>query len=485
MQTLDRLSGALTAALNIEAKGGNFDLGDLAELEAAYQTLKAQRSFMKPSGTLNAELWEQMDSKMKAMEGTFTALKDYDSVQATAQAKSLVANIALNVSETNPLAILAINSPAQIEAIAAKLAPDFTEEMTKNGGELNNVVGFSGLGFGPSIQALIGNEEVTVDTLSGSPDLFPASLKESYLGVEGDNNKLTINLNLQRPIMAGFKIEEVLKDPASKEAWASTVSNVSYLIQGMSVASTKNLDALFSSNNLSILRELKKGGDVETAKVLEAQMGAALRQTSAATSARGVGVMQRFTGVGFNPTTLGMTLNKSPEFEALNAVVDLYYDGDFEKLWKEGPSAQENLKRRLAATGAITPDSPEFQSFLSATKAIDISEPEAAIWKGLAPRYREAAGITDRLKKLREYGNSLGVETNIGSSFDTEEISKSLGGGLDVESTELPTQGTQTSPFSLGVEGATDEETDAAFDALPPNSWFINPADGRLLKKEG
>lgn len=485
MQTLDRLSGALTAALNIESKGGNFDLGDLAELEAAYQTLKAQRSFMKPSGTLNAELWEQMDSKMKAMEGTFTALKDYDSVQATAQAKSLVANIALNVSETNPLAILAINSPAQIEAIAAKLAPDFTEEMTKNGGALNNVVGFSSLGFGPSIQALIGNEEVTVDTLSGSPDLFPASLKESYLGVEGDNNKLTINLNLQRPIMAGFKIEEVLKDPASKEAWASTVSNVSYLIQGMSVASTKNLDALFSSNNLSILRELKKGGDVETAKVLEAQMGAALRQTSAATSARGVGVMQRFTGVGFNPTTLGMTLNKSPEFEALNAVVDLYYDGDFEKLWKEGPSAQENLKRRLAATGAITPDSPEFQSFLSATKAIDISEPEAAIWKGLAPRYREAAGITDRLKKLREYGNSLGIETNIGSSFDTEEISKSLGGGLDVESTELPTQGTQTSPFSLGIEGATDEETDAAFDALPANSWFVNPADGRLLKKEG
>lgn len=481
MKTLDRLSGALTAALNIEAKGGNFDLGDLAELEAAYQTLKTNRSFMKPAGTLNAESWEQMSTKMEAMESTFEALENYDSVQATAQAKALVANIALNVSKTNPLAILAMNSPAQIEAIAAKLAPDFTAEMTKSGGELNNVVGFSDLGFGPSIQALIDNEEVTVDTLSGSPELFPTVLKESYSEVEGNNQKLLTNLNLQRPIMSGFKPQEVLNDPASKEAWASTVSNMSYLIQGMSVTSTTNLDALFSAGNLTILRELKKGGDVETAKVLEAQMGAALRQTTAAASAKAEGTMQRFKGLVFDPKSLRMNLDKSPQFEAINAVVDLYYGGDFEKLWKEGPAAQENLKRRLAATGAITPDSPEFQSFLSTTKAIDISEPESVIWKGLAPRYKEAAGITDRLLKLREYGNSIRVDTNIGSAFDTEEIRTSTDEAAiasgEILSSELSKQGTTP-------DTAYTYDSKKGYDAIPVGSLYVNPVTGDILRKK-
>lgn len=481
METLDRLSSVLTAALNEEAKGGNFNLKDLAELEATYQTLKTQRAFMKPAGTLNAELWEQMDSKMKAMESTFTALKNYDSVQATAQAKALVANIALNVSKTNPLAILAMNSPAQIEAIAAKLAPDFTAEMAKNGGELKNVVGFSDLGFGSSIQALIGNEEVTVDTLSGSPELFPTTLKESYSEVEGNNQKLLTNLNLQRPIMAGFKPQEVLNDPASKEAWASTVSNMSYLIQGMSVASTTNLDALFSAGNLTILRELKKGGDVETAKVLEAQMGAALRQTTTATSAKAVGTMQRFKGLVFDPKSLRMSLDKSPQFEAINAVVDLYYDGDFEKLWKEGPAAQENLKLRLAATGVITPDSPEFQTFLSATKAIDISEPESVIWKGLAPRYKEAAGITDRLLKLREYSNSIRVDTNIGSAFDTEEIRTSIDEAAiasgEILSSELGKQGTTP-------DTAYTYDSREGYDAIPAGSLYVNPVTGDILRKK-
>lgn len=482
METLDRLSSALTAALNVEAKGGNFDLSDLAELEATYQTLKTQRAFMKPSGTLNSELWEQMDTKLKAMEGTFEALKDYDSKQATAQAKALVANIALNVSETNPLAILAMQSPEQIESIAAKLAPAFTEEMTKNGGELNNVVGFSELGLNVSIQALIDNDEVTVETISGSPDLFPETLRKSYAEVEGNNDKLLSNLGLQRPIMTAFTPREVLNDPASKEAWASTVANMSYLIQGLSVPSTANLDALFSAGNISILRELKKGGDPYTAKVLEAQMGAALRQTTATTSAKAVGVMQRFKGVVYDPKSLRMNLDKSPQFEAINAVVDLYYGGDFEKLWKEGPAAQENLKRRLAATGAITPDSPEFQTFLSATKAIDISEPESVIWKGLAPRYREAAGITDRLLKLQEYGNSIRVDTNIGSAFDTEEIRASLDKAAiasgEILSSELGKQGTTP-------ETAYKVTTQKDMDAVPVGGMYINPADGRVYTKKG
>ena len=54
-----------------------------------------------------------------------------------------------------------------------------------------------------------------------------------------------------------------------------------------------------------------------------------------------------------------------------------------------------------------------------------------------------------------------------------------------ITSTALPDQGTQTNPFSLGGENATEEETDAAFNALPAGAFFINPADGRLLQKKG
>jgi hypothetical protein len=473
MDTLDRLTSVLTAALDVEAKGGNFDLSDLSELEATYQTLKTQRSFMKPAGTLNAELWEQMSAKMKSMEDTFALLKDYDSKQVSAKGRALAANIISSVAEEHPFAYLAAQSPEQIEAVAARLAPTFTEFMTKNKGELQNVVGFSDLEFSAPVQELIGNEEVTVETLSGSPDLFPENLRERYSEVVGFNGKLKNNLSIQRPIMTAFKSQEVLNDPASKEAWASTVSNMSYLIQGLSVPSRDNLDALFSIGNLNILRELKKGGDPETAKVLQAQMGAALRQNSANYTAQAIGIMQRFKGLLFDPKNSKISLKKTPELEGLRAVVDRYYGGDFERMWKEGPAAQGNLKLRLAAEGKLTPDSPEFQTFLAATKVIDLSEPESLLWKGLAPRYKEAIGVTDRLLQFKEYGKALKIDLNIDSAFE-DEAAISSG---EIIQTELAAQGTTP-------DTAYTYNSKKGYDAIPVGLLYVNPVTGDILRKK-
>ena len=69
----------------------------------------------------------------------------------------------------------------------------------------------------------------------------------------------------------------------------------------------------------------------------------------------------------------------------------------------------------------------------------------------------------------------------------TQQVAEDTMETLDgtITQTPLETQGTLDNPFSLGGENATEEETDAAFEALPEGAWFINPADGQLLQKVG
>ena len=69
----------------------------------------------------------------------------------------------------------------------------------------------------------------------------------------------------------------------------------------------------------------------------------------------------------------------------------------------------------------------------------------------------------------------------------TQQVAEDTMETLDgtITQTPLETQGTLDNPFSLGGENATEEETDAAFEALPEGAWFINPADGQPLQKVG
>jgi len=425
MQTLDRLGEAVSSALAVEASGGNFNLQDLARLRAGYDMLRTQRAFMQPSGTLNAELWGQMNTKLESIDRLFLAIEDYDEKDATARATSLMANLALGLSEDNPLAILAMNSPEMMENIAAKVAGNFTAELSTNGGVLDNIVSYRDLDFDPSIVAMMGFEIEDADTpaaLETPEAVFPTNLVESHAETVADPAKLTQAVGQMRQLTEGMASapDQVLATPEAREAWTSNVANMSYLLSKVPSPSTENLDSLFSNQNLTILRRMEsEGGEAaEQAAMLRQQMAQALSTSSNKYAITALGQIQQLPEVSLNPETLEIVLNDVQEYQGIQAVADLYYGGDFTRLWREGPAAWSNLRNRLARSGAITPDSPEYERFLASTAAINPSQPESGIWRSLAPRYSQFSGVTDRLREFRKYEENLNLDTGFQTIVD-------------------------------------------------------------------
>ncbi len=519
MQTLDRLGEAVSSALAVEVSGGNFNLQDLSRLRAGYDMLRTQRAFMQPSGTLNAELWGQMNTKLQSIDRLFTAIEDYDEKDATARATSLMANLALGLSEDNPLAILAMNSPEMMERIAAKVAPDFTTELTTNGGMLDNVVSYRDLDFDPSIVAMMGFEVEDADTpaaLQTPETVFPTNLVESHAETVSDPDTLTQAVGQMRQLTEGMASapDQVLATPEAREAWTSNVANMSYLLSKVPSPSTKNLDSLFSNNNLTILRRMEaEGGETaEQATMLRQQMAQALSTSSNKYAITALGQIQQLPAVSINPETLTIELNDSQEYQGIQAVADLYYGGDFTRLWREGPSAWINLRNRLARSGAITPDSPEYERFLASTAAINPSQPESVIWRGLGNKYSQFSGVTERLQKFRQYEQNLNLDTGLQSIIDnasraideasTDEARIARGEiittALPPAETTAPTEAAPTeAPLaSMGVQGSGTEQdpltfttetgmTAEMYQAVPAGAYYRDPTGLVSQKREG
>jgi hypothetical protein len=489
MQTLDRLGEAVSAALSVEVSGGNFNLQDLARLRAGYDMLRTQRAFMQPSGTLNAELWGQMNTKLESIENLFTAIEDYDEKDATARATALMANLALNVSQDNPMGILAMNSPEMMETIAARIAPDFAQELSTDGSLLDNVVSYRDLDFDPSIVQLMGFDVEDADTpavLQTPETVFPTNLVESHASTVNDPAALTQAVGQLRQLTEGMSStpDQVLATPEAREAWTSSVANMAYLLSEAPNPSTRNLDSLFSNQNLTILRRMEsEGGDAaEQATMLRQQMAQALRTSSNKYAITALGQIQQLPAVSINPETLTIELNNAQEYQGIQAVADLYYGGDFTRLWREGPSAWINLRNRLARSGAITPDSPEYERFLASTAAINPSQPESVIWRGLGNRYSQFSGVTERLQKFRQYEQNLNLDTGLQIILDNASVAIERSGtpeGIQarIDAGEIVT--TPLSPAETPVSVNTLEEVNA----LPVGALFINPADGTTIRK--
>lgn len=485
MQTLDRLGEAVGAALSVEVSGGNFNLQDLTRLRAGYDMLRTQRAFMQPSGTLNKELWDQMNTKLSSIDNLFTAIEDYDKKDATARATALMANLALNVSEENPMAILAMNSPEMMEKIAAQIAPDFATQLTTNGNLLDNVVSYTDLDFDSSIIQMMGFD--TENTVLQTPEtVFPTNLVESHAATVADPALLTQSVGQLRELTDAMASspDQVLATPEAKEAWTSNVANMSYLLSQAPSPSTRNLDSLFSNQNLTILRRMEaEGGDTaEQAAMLRQQMTQALSTSSNKYAITALGQIQQLPAVSINPGTLTIELNNAKEYQGIQAVVDLYYDGNFTKLWREGPSAWLNLRNKLARSGAITPDSPEYNRFLASTSAINPSEPDSVIWRGLGNKYSQFSGVTDRLRRFRQYEEAMGLDTGFQSIIDgasiaidravsPEGVQARINSG-EIVRTTLP-------PAETPVVLNTLEEVNA----LPVGTLFINPSNGATIRK--
>jgi len=513
MQTLDRLGEAVGAALSVEVEGGNFNLQDLSRLRTGYDMLRTHRAFMQPSGTLNAELWEQMNTKLTSIDRLFTAIEDYDEKDATARATALMANVALNVSQDNPMAILAMNSPEMMERIAAQIAPDFATELATNGSLLDNVVSYRDFDFDPSIVAMMGFDVEDADTpavLQTPETVFPTNLAESHAATVADPALLTQSLGQLRQLTEAMASapDQVLATPEAREAWTSNVANMAYLLSEVPNPSTQNLDSLFSNQNLTILRRIEsEGGDVaEQATMLRQQMAQALRTSSNKYAITALGQIQQIPAVSMNPETLTIELNNAQEYQGIQAVVDLYYDGDFTKLWREGPAAWSNLRNRLARSGAITPDSPEYESFLASTISINPSEPESIIWRNLGGRYSQFSGVTDRLQRFRQYEENLNLDTGLQSIIDnaTRAIDEAstdearIARGEIIRTTLPPAEvaPTEAPLAAMGVQGSGTEQdpinftnetgmTAEMFQAVPAGTYYRDPTGLVSQKREG
>ena len=208
--------------------------------------------------------------------------------------------------------------------------------------------------------------------------------------------------------------------------------------------------------------------------------------------------LQQLPAVSIDPETLTIRLSNAPDYQELNSIVNFYYDGDFTKLWREGTFAWLNLRNRLARSGAITPDSPEYETFLVSTAAINPSDPKSIPWRIVASKYSEFSGVTERLQKFRQYEENLNLDTGLQSIVDsstraideasTDEAAEAREGAISASPLPPMEQvsaddayGTQDNPWPIAwSEERTDDEE--LFNTIPLNHWFIDP-DGQKRKK--
>ena len=487
MKTLDSFTRAVSSGLQVEQRGENFSLDSVRQLYDGFLLFKSQPSFQKPSGKLALEKWTIMQDRLENIENLFTRLQDYDAKGATAKAKQLMGVISL--SGKSPLSALAAKDPDFMVRMAATIAPDITTDLG-NMGEIP-VIDHSALDFDPIVLEFMGvapSGQQTGATPEGGFDIppspFPTEMGEKYDGMKTvEKAKFR---SYHRSAITGLEAGD-LNSPEAINAYASSVTALSYDLTQNDKPSSQNFDVLFSNRNIARVNALQaQGGEAgRVAGNLRAQMGAALQHNQARYGVLAAGLVSRIPQVKIDETKGKFTLDAkdNPILQEIAAVVSVYYGGDFESLWAEGGTAKISLKNRLAREGKITPDSPEFERFDAATKVL-----ESSFWKGMASRYTTVQGIPQRLKNFKDTAAKL--KLSLPSFTEEQEVAQIAEEAVTtvenaITQTKLPDQGTQSNPFSLGGEGATEEETDAAFDSLPVGAYFINPADGRLLRKKG
>ncbi len=522
METLQRFKSVITAALSVEISGGNFNIPEILGAKATFEQMKAQPAFMKPSGSLSEGLWEQMQGEITSIDNLFIAIEDYDSKEASAQSTALMANIISNVAETNVLARLALTNPDAMDRVVAELTPAFTVEMLNSGGSLNNVVSFSDLNFSPEIIQLMGvNSEGTYNSTSPTAlltpsQVFPPELTTAHAETVTDQADLLAAADALRPVMAGTarnpsrarSSESILASPEETEAWMSSVASMSYLLSQAEQPSARNLDALFSNDNLTVLRRLeeKEGGEyVEQAAILRQQMAQALRASSRRYATVGLGVIEKVEAISVNPETLTVELDNSENSQRISQLVDRYYGGDLRRLLREGPAAWENLRKRLVSPenipifttyrdentlrfgGKFDSYSEEYEQFLEETRFISPYSSDGLLWQRIVEEAEDIAAVELRLQEFRRYEESLRLDTGFQSIIDNatratdeagspEGVQDRINAGEIIKTTLPPAGSTPETAFTI--------KTQEDFDAVPVGSMFVNPSDGRVYTKK-
>jgi hypothetical protein len=256
-----------------------------------------------------------------------------------------------------------------------------------------------------------------------------------------------------------------LTTPEAVNAYASSVTSLSYSLTQNDQQSTKYMDSLFSNNNLNSLAALEAAGG-ESGRIaanLRAQMGAALQHNQALFGRIAAGRVQTIPGIGIDKETgkFVLTNTDDPVFQQLAAVASTYYGGDFEAMWKEGASARTLLKNRLASQGKIQFDTQSYSDFEAATEVLN-----SALWRGMSRRYSQVAGIPARLKFFKDSASKLKVDLGEGPD-EAITVSETTNAGIP--------SGTKDSPLL--------PKNAEAFSLVNVGEYYIDPADGMLYVK--
>ena len=468
IKTLDSFTATVGAALRVEQAGGNFDLKSLQQMRDAFVLLKSQPAFQKPAGQEAQERWEIMKGRLDAIDATFTALQDYDMKGATEAATTFMAQIALK-DGSSPLAALAFKDPAVMAQIAASATADLKEAIasdykpeTVDYKALNpDPVVLELMGVAPSGAALSGDG--TTPTVPPLDVIFPPEVADAF--TERNLVRRAKSMSYHSGVISSMP-KSGLTTPEAVNAYASSVTSLSYALTQNEQQSTRYMDSLFSNANLNSLAALEAAGG-ESGRIaanLRAQMGAALQHNQALVGRIAAGKTQTIPNIGIDSEKGTFTLLDStdPQMQKIAAVVSRYYGGDFEALWKEGASARTLLKNRLASAGEIEFDRQSMIDFEAATEILNSS-----LWKGMAAKYSTVAGIPARLKFFKDQAKKLKVDIGTGPSEPTSITEETSETGVPSGTKESPLLPKNAEAFALVNDG----------------EYYIDPADGLLYVK--
>jgi hypothetical protein len=463
MTTLESFTSALIAALGVEVEGGDLSLDTLNRLKAGFLELKGQRAFQKPTDKIGMKKWEAMNAKLKSIEATFEALEDYDFKNATAQSNQAIASIVL--SGDGPFTAMALQNPDALARVVTTASQEVMNSLA-TATELTPI-DYSTLNFDPIVLEFMGITDdagsVTTSEIETS-SVIPAAAVAEWDKLNKEQK--TLSLNLHRHNISRLQPVD-LADSASANLFATSVTTTAVALTQNEQYSSLNLDVLTSDSVIMNLNALERlgGASADMADTLRLQIGKALEHNQKIYGLKAVGKIQTLAGISLDKDTGKFMLDPNssdPQIQGIAAVVDLYYGGNFEALWKAGTSAKETLRNRLAREGKFTTtDDLGYKQFDAATKVL-----QGPLFKGMAMRYSEFQGIPEQLARFKTVSKKLKVNlppitTGPPLVEDTTGLNMGQGGGVYdkeiqvgevVPLEELTADGSEESPWLIKNE---------------------------------
>ena len=476
IKTIRNFKDAVLQGLSVETGGQDLDLETLRRLQDGFLVMKAQKGFSEPTDAAGKELFKQMQTEFATIDTLFTKLVDYDAKNVDARTKQMVAQIVLAGGEDSELAQLALENPQFLSKLQNLSTTNLVDQI-KAVKDLPRKT-YADLNFSSDVLALMGLDAETPLTVEQA---FPA-MEETYKDYTDKQFLSSIAIEEKSAMIAGG---DGLATKEGRDAYSTSISTRSYMIANMKSPSTKSFNNLFNDATFKDLATLEGQGaeGAKTANILRNQMKTALDAQEASYSILTLGKINAINGLGFDKATGEFTITSpDDEFQDIEAVAGMYFDGDINELLKKGSTANIVLARNerapiknsfysrfLKRFGGERDTSNDLEVTREALKVLT-----GPTFRNLRAEYATVSDFPAMTRKFKDVGKKLGltpaatpepvVETPKPEPTITET---SLGGKLGQ---------TEATPYTI----TTQEE----FNNLSDDDWFINPSDGLAYQKK-